>query len=164
MGRRQQGMRRTLCSGPQPQSKMVWWSLYVLNSLLLLANGCWNYHTEMSIALLRYGTQDMKAKAAAHLSFLSDTKDSRAHITEAGGIEPLKAVLRDGTMMRKARAAIALLMFSYEREADAGVVEAVVALLRDGTPKVSVPTNTLLLPLSTPTTPTPLLTSSPYPY
>ncbi|KAJ1423700.1 hypothetical protein B484DRAFT_331577 [Ochromonadaceae sp. CCMP2298] len=80
-----------------------------------------------------YGTLMEKADAVNSLFVLYMHSDERV----AGGIEPLKALLRDGTLMGKAHAAIALLMLSPEREADAGV-EAVVALLRDGPPEVRV--------------------------
>ncbi|KAJ1441734.1 armadillo-type protein [Ochromonadaceae sp. CCMP2298] len=143
------GMKRMLCSVSPQGSRRAAVANHLMNvalGLLLLGlYGSWAYPIEIDVVQLRHGTSGMKTRAARHLLLTGGWQEAgwQVKFAEAGGIELLFALLRDGTPEGKAWAAISIFALSRiaiadkqeeVKIADAGVIEALVAALRlDGT-------------------------------
>mmetsp|Transcript_2296 Transcript_2296/g.4870 ORF Transcript_2296/g.4870 Transcript_2296/m.4870 type:complete len:239 (+) Transcript_2296:789-1505(+) len=102
----QLGINRMLRNVGQQESPFLSRSITLLG--LLGLSCCWAYQIEIKIAKLRYGTPAMKTQAARRLYLAPGTVDNRVQIVEAGGIEPLFALLQDGTPQGKAWATLVL--------------------------------------------------------
>ncbi|KAJ1403564.1 armadillo-type protein [Ochromonadaceae sp. CCMP2298] len=114
--------------------------------IALLWHGTPEGKTQAALGLWDAGNETPEEKSQAYLGLYvaANNIDKEVKIIETGGIEPLFALLRNGTPKGKAYAAIVILKVSRNKSpnqkveiAEAGGIEAIISLLRDGTTKSS---------------------------